>query len=60
MKVLVFKTNNKLMAYQTGNNFGDQIIEVINIDKPTEPIMIISFPEGNWIDFTEKSIKRFL
>ena len=68
--VINFKSNPNLMAIKKGNNFGDQIIAVIDLtrnDKGYDAdfpycagqiIYKIVNTEGNWIPFTEKAILR--
>ena len=57
---LVFAKNHvELTAYQTSNNFGDQIIEFVyehtNGHKSSH---FLEFPEGNWIEFTKENLLK--
>ena len=69
--ILNFKSNDNLMAVKSSNNFGDQIILVVDISKNApvaqrklhpylagEIIYSNTESEGSHIDFSEKEILK--
>lgn len=71
MNTFTFKSNPKLMAIKTSNNFGDQIIFIVDISKSATIEQRASHPfiagkivtsitnsEGNHIEFNEENLLK--
>lgn len=67
MKVINFKKNTSIQAFQEHNNFGDQMITIITLngndkDKSYYGTALLrnTEVEGSWVEFTEKNLLRML